>query len=485
MKMVLLPLDERPCNYFYPTYLPLSKEITLVMPPRSILSKKKVVADIEKIHEWLINECKDADYALLSLDTLLYGGIVPSRLHHDSLDTLINRSKTIKRIKEVNPNIKIFVNELIMRTPSYSNSTEEPDYFDEYGKELWEYGTLLDKKHLGIITLNELTKMNELLDFIPHEYIKDLMNRRDINKKATINNLRYLLDNSIDYFIIPQDDCAPYGFTSIDRREINDFLTFNKLNDKVITYPGADEAGMVLISYALNDYYQKELKVYVKYVDESLKERIPDYEDRPLDKSISEHIFISKMKRTYDYDESDLVLLINLYSENDLEETMEFIKQVKNDKKIIGIADVLTTNRGDIKLFKALNSHKLLNKIDSYAGWNTSSNTMGTTISNMVSYYYSRDDKKKGYSLLIRYLEDVFYMGIIRDELNKMIYKKASLMNISIEQVNDYKETLIDICEIKLNEYANTYDLKEVYNYNHFEVDFPWNRTFETELIIK
>ena len=49
----------------------------------------------------------------------------------------------------------------------------------------------------------------------------------------------------------------------------------------------------------------------------------------------------------------------------------------------------------------------------------------------------------------------------------------------------EYKETLIDMCEIKLNEYADLYDLREVYNYDHLEIDFPWNRTFETELIIK
>jgi hypothetical protein len=125
MKIVLLPLDERPCNLNYPSLMPVGDDIKIVTPDRSILSLKKKRCDLTILHNWLINECLDADYLICSMDTLLYGGIVPSRLHHDSLEEITNRSNILRLIKDNNPKIKIYANELIMRTPCYSYSDEE------------------------------------------------------------------------------------------------------------------------------------------------------------------------------------------------------------------------------------------------------------------------------------------------------------------------------------------------------------------------
>lgn len=499
MKIVLLPLDERPCNGLYPNELPLKEGITLVVPPRTLLSNKKEVCDISLLNKWLIEECKDADYALLALDTLLYGGIVPSRLHHEDYETLIKRSENLQVLKQNNPKLKIFVNELIMRTPSYSNATEEPDYFDNYGKELWQYGYYLDKEKQGIITKNEKRKMDVLYNYIPNEFLTDLMNRREINRRVTIHNLNYVKSGVIDYFIIPQDDCAPFGFTSIDRREINKFLVEQGLDEKIVTYPGADEAGMVLISKALNDYFKNTPKVYVKYACEEGKESIPEYEDRPIDASLSAHIHISGAIRTYEYEEADMVLAVNLakeflpmYDENieknlrdrDLESFVRFIKKAKEDGKVVGITDIAICNRGDMYLFKALQSNNMLNSIDAYAGWNTASNSTGTTVAMMTAYYYSRDDEKKTYTLFCRYIEDFFYMGPIRDEINKIIDVHQE-WKVHIENLSYMNSVFVQLVEEKLDHTINFYKLKDIYNCQDLSVYFPWNRTFEVAVVVK
>ena len=46
MKIVLLPLDERPCNLKYPSLMPLSKDINIVVPNKNILSNKKIRCDL-------------------------------------------------------------------------------------------------------------------------------------------------------------------------------------------------------------------------------------------------------------------------------------------------------------------------------------------------------------------------------------------------------------------------------------------------------
>ena len=81
-KILLLPLDERPCNYLFPNMLASSSEdIELLLPPKSLLGAMKQAADISAVAQWLRENFFSCDYAIISIDMLVYGGIVPSRLH--------------------------------------------------------------------------------------------------------------------------------------------------------------------------------------------------------------------------------------------------------------------------------------------------------------------------------------------------------------------------------------------------------------------
>ncbi|MGL4947638.1 MAG: DUF4127 family protein, partial [Cetobacterium sp.] len=44
-KILYVPLDERPCNYLFPTMIEkMSSEVDLIIPEKEMLSKKKVAA---------------------------------------------------------------------------------------------------------------------------------------------------------------------------------------------------------------------------------------------------------------------------------------------------------------------------------------------------------------------------------------------------------------------------------------------------------
>lgn len=107
-KVVYLPLDERPCNYDFPYLLAEGSDaISVVRPPLDAMGKKKTPADCQAICDFLISECHDADYLVLALDTLLYGGIIPSRLHYLDTDILGERLKVVEEIKKANPGIHV------------------------------------------------------------------------------------------------------------------------------------------------------------------------------------------------------------------------------------------------------------------------------------------------------------------------------------------------------------------------------------------
>lgn len=498
MKIVLLPLDERPCNLNYPSLMPLEEGVCLVTPPRNILSLKKERCDLNKVHDWLIKESKDADYLIVSMDMLLFGGIVPSRLHFDDISTIKNRSNVLKEIKNNNPNIKIFANELIMRTPSYSYSDEEPDYFDICGRELWLYGVYLDKQEQAVLSLEEQQQFNHLKETINKDYLTDLITRREVNKKAIFNTIDLYKAGVIDYFVIPQDDCHPYGFTSKDRRDVLYYIKNIELNKELLMYPGADEVGLTLLSRVLNDYHQTSLKTYVCFASEVGRNAIPSFEDRPLEETIDLHLKACNLTRVDNYHDAELILFVNngdifyqpemdlieFNKNRDLTSFIELIKKSVNDKKVVGIADNIFCNEGDEMLFYHLFKNELFEHLSSYAGWNTSSNTLDTSIAGMVSYYFSKNNLKKNLFLLHRCIEDFFYMGSVRNEVIDKIVANPQ-WNIKINALNGYKEPLEEFVKERLTRLSLKYQLNDLYWGNKISVNFIWNRTFEIELTIE
>ena len=127
-----IALDDRPCNYSFPKYLPKGP-YNLINLDLSIMGNIKKPADKDKLDAFLINNVSKMDYLVLSLDTLIYGGLIPSRLHYDESKTLIKRLDIIKKLKEINPKLKIYAFITIMRCPNTNFNSEEPLYFAEYG----------------------------------------------------------------------------------------------------------------------------------------------------------------------------------------------------------------------------------------------------------------------------------------------------------------------------------------------------------------
>src|SRR3970282_1278043 len=98
-KVMYIPLDERPCNYIYPKMIMDISDIEMIEPTLDILGNKKSAADVDKLKDWIINNINDVSHLVVSVDMLLYGGIVPSRLHKMTFDECIKRLELIKELK--------------------------------------------------------------------------------------------------------------------------------------------------------------------------------------------------------------------------------------------------------------------------------------------------------------------------------------------------------------------------------------------------
>ncbi len=491
-KIVLLPLDERPCNYNFPYQLFNSDDIKIIRPDN--LGDKKKPALKEEINQFLFDSCKDADGLVISIDTLLYGGLIPSRLHHSTEEDLIKELEVIKKLKEENRQLKIYGFQCIMRCPKYSSSDEEPDYYEDYGAEIHKIGELEHKVKLGI---GEEEELKRLYKVVKEEALLDYRNRRKLNLSLNLLTLDYVKEGIIDFLIIPQDDSAKYGFTAMDQEIVREKISTELLQDVVLMYPGADEIAMTLLSRVVNEMNHRRPKVYIKYASIHAPYLIPAYEDRTLGETLKYHLLAAGLSQVESSYEADLILAIsapanvmleavsqpaknqNYGVERNITEFIYFIEEQINSGKAVTIGDNAYANGADLELIDLLNKRGLLLKVSGYAGWNTSSNTIGTAISEGVLYLYRGNTKEHKNFLVERYIEDAGYCAVVRNYVSTNKLKELGMNYFDVVEKDGIvsqivKENLCDFVNNRLTSISKHIKIKSVY--------MPWRRMFEVGL---
>jgi len=487
MKTLLLPLDERPCNYNYPKMIGQSnKEIKLIMPEHSILGDKKTPTDVNKLEEFLLANANDATNAVISIDMLVYGGLIPSRIHHQEQSELFKRLEVLKKLKEINPKMRIYAFCCIMRTPQYDSSDEEPDYYADYGFALFRRKYLLDyeERHgLNGAEGAELAGIN-----IPQDIIDDYDTRRDKNMLVNLEVVKYLEGGTIDFLIIPQDDSSPYGYTAIAQKQVIKAVEEKGLFLNCMIYPGADEVALTLLTRAYHDFKNIEPKVYPFYASVLGPTIIPKYEDRPMYESLKSHIRACKARIVATPKEADVILAVNSpgkFMEETYDETLDithssyrnvldFTLNIKNyieEGFNVAVCDAALCNGGDKEMVRYLDELGVLDKIISYAGWNTHCNTLGTTLAE--AFTGGRENK---HNLLYRLIEDICYQAMLRNDVTEQVEDE---LGVQYFDISSKQKEVEEIVRKRLEETYSTLKISKNYPVKINELTLPWKRMFE------
>ena len=191
MKIIYIPLDDRACNYEFPYLLStLTDNISLLRPPKEIIGFLKEPAKVAELWKWIFDNAADCEYAIFSVDTLIYGNLINSRIHTLSKEICRERLNNFSILKEKFPKLKIHAFNLIARVAAYDSSFEDPDYWDKYGHKIWRYTCLLDRKQRGELTKEEKYEMDSL--GIPDIYLDDFLNRRETDRFVNLSCVELL-----------------------------------------------------------------------------------------------------------------------------------------------------------------------------------------------------------------------------------------------------------------------------------------------------
>jgi hypothetical protein len=435
LNLVLLPLDDRPVNYDYPHYLARLAGCTLHVPPREWLGNPWRQSQYGRLVDWLVKQAQTADLLVIAIDTVAYGGLIPSRTSPDPLDVVFERLSVLRQIKTDRPELPVLASSVIQRVSRSNSSEEEKDYWATYGSAMFRLSYLEHKTALGEVDAAEIAESARLRAGIPDEVYTDYRQGRSRNHAVNQGMLDWVADGVLDYLILPQDDTADYGWNIAEARALQGRVRSLGIGDRAITYPGADEIGCLLLASAVCRQSGFKPRVWPRYSSVLSPGVVTAYEDRPIHELVKAHLAPLGGSLASSAEEADLQLFINAPTQSQGEglyewvawrgveilksETTsplivemlahanedhlfqvtrremesphrspeEFVRAIWSEMAAghpVALADVAFVNGSDLILGDLLVQNPAVAGLCAYGGWNTAGNTLGTVLAQAV-----------------------------------------------------------------------------------------------------
>ena len=439
MKIGFIPIDDRPVCYTLPKQIAaIDDSIELFIPDRNLLGDLTEHADIKKLFRWLDN-LPELDALIISLDTLAYGGLIPSRKSSDTFEIIKSRIQKLKEILS-NKNTQIHAFSSIMRISNNNINEEEKEYWAKWGKKIFNYSYSMDK--YGTVCTKE----------VPDQILEDYLNTRKRNFEINKLYLEMANQRFFKTLVFSKDDCAQYGFN------VQEAKALKNLGGLIKT--GADEIPLTLLAKAIKG----NVNIAPIFLESDSINLISNYEDISVQKSVTEQINLAGCNVS-DKENADILLYINNFKNHQGEIVMNIDTEpfkgtwCKPDKPYM-IADIRFTNGSDNCFVQELFKNDLDNNFYGYSAWNTTANSLGSLICAAKIKFLAQNYNDTAFKKLeiIRFLDDWAYQANVRQQSpdNKSVKDKMS----GFEKI-----------------VFNKIGLHTDVNYK-----FPWNRLFEVEI---
>ncbi len=443
MKICFIPIDNRPvCYNLAKDVCAINKDIELFIPSRELLGGLDKKADVDSIYNWMLMLPKDIDVMVLSLDTLAYGGLIPSRRINDSYEDIKHR---MERIKPLLIGKKVLAFSSIMRISNNNFNEEEKDYWKDWGEKIFEF------------SFNSCKYQTPQKTDVPLEILEDYIKTRKRNFGINAMYLDWQNEGIFDTLIFSKDDCAEYGFN------ISEAIMLE--NWGAITKTGADEIPLTLLAKAV----EEKIKIYPHFIEPEYKDRISNYEDVSIEQSVLGQLELGGFDVVNSKDEADIILIINNFKEKQGDlvmgwETEPYKWGFNHPHKPYAVADVRYANGADNAFMEALLKTSLPEF--GYSGWNTSANTLGSLLSAIKMKFASIKNGKYNNEAfkklqIVRLLDDWAYQSNVRNKIDKLCDIK--------DLMKPYENKVFNLLGCR-------YDI---------EYTYPWNRKFEIEIEFK
>jgi len=421
--IALIPLDERPVCAELPAMVAAVAGSTVITPDAALLPQFRTPGDPAGLADWLQAQARGVDAVVVALETLGYGGLVPSRLGHERSDAVAATWQSLRRIA-----VPVHASTVVMRTPDSDDATEEPAYYESSGRALHRLSAVLHEASRGGAGELEVAGARRS---VPAQARLDYFGRRRRNHELNLHALGLAADHVVDTLVISADDTATAAVGTAEHEWLRSWVDWLELGDRVLTYPGADEVGSVLVARALVRAAGAPIRVSIEANRPSSLERVAAYENVPI-RMTAERQVAAAGGIVVPPADADLHLLVHAPQAGDWAVSPPAVTDLAEaaataDRaatlfaagQAVAVADCAQSNGADPALVAALATRIRLPALSGYAGWNTAGNTLGTAIAHGLATIVGRravtfDALAHERLLLHRLTEDWAYMSGVR-----------------------------------------------------------------------
>jgi len=436
LKLVLVPLDERPVNTRIPEMLGAIGGAEVLLPPLSMRGFQRVPADLDAVAKWLQKTAQNADAAIVSCEYLGFGNLIASRITNDSAAQVLSR---LHLLEQINPTCPIHAFSLITRVSNADDAVEEPEYWAEWGTTFYQYAKLWHQAELSV--LEDVDALTEMETRLPEALKSDWLTRRLRNHIVNLGLLDMAARGTLTSLRLTSDDTSLYGLPSREQQWLAGWpdLIGPALGDRVMMHPGADEVGSAILAKLLMEHAGKSPRVFVVYSHAGGEHLVAPYEDRPVCETVEGQIHACGGRLTKSADGCDLVLGVatpvpgrtawqpEYLAEDRATRTAEYaaflgtLAEAQATGSPVALADTAYPNGSDPLLTEMAFAASLnLGKLAAYGAWNTAGNTLGVVVAQAFCTRLIGNDAGRvaaqNIFLAHRFLEDWGYQAVVRRE---------------------------------------------------------------------
>jgi hypothetical protein len=490
--LVGLPVDGRPVVRSQVAELVACGGATLLLPEVAALGHLRRPADRDALWYWLVQHGPQADGFVVSLDMLLYGGLVPSRFVPDALAELAPRLLRLRELKARWPDKPLYAFAATMRISNNNVAEEEKPYWAEHGTALWLWSFHSDRAaHSGCAHSQQQAQAAAAR--VPDAVRQDWLATRQRNHTLVQQALDLVAQGVIDRLALPQDDTAAFGFNIAERRALQARVQTLGLDDRVHLCPGADEVLHTLCAHQLARLRDEPpLKVALAPSDPAQLPALHAlYEDRPLLESVRDQIAAVGAVAVAADEDADLLLALHTQgpAQGDwamgkplpqrpgvADQWLERLHGFAASGHPVALVDCAFANGGDPWLM-----HQTLPRLFTYAAWNTASNRLGGALAHgALAIGPGRDPFAHASQrvLALRWLEDGLYQAVLRAALRGCAGGAEAEAALTPGQLLRWaRELVLPACQ----QWAQARGLPV----RVVGLNLPWDRSFEIELLLE
>lgn len=508
-RIVLVPLDGRPpCRQFVIDAGHIGA-FDVNVPPSTLQDYYSMPGDTAGMRNWLKEQLPGSHAAIISIDQLLYGGLLAARereLEPGNLEALID---FLREIHQANPDMPIYAFSILPRL-------SPQDTIDGYAerRDIMKYSRLVGKKAAGLPVDEE--EIQNLAESIPPKSLETYLAHFEKNKLLNERLAELAAEGVLSRLILGQDDGEEYGIPNIEKAEIISFIRERNIpEEKVFLTHGADEIALTILAEIKCRDVGFRPKVFTTYNCEKTAGMVMPYMAVTMSTSAQEKLRMLNsisVERQEDADFS-LFLSANDWEEDTLGSRLSSAKQLKNlteEGRKAAIVDLTRHFSSEEALLPILLRERVpLNSFIAYAGWNTASNSIGTALAQSLLFLARQKEvQTKGEVLTLsqynltflhnRYLEDFYYLKEIIDKVNdslkrvgyrntadldlehNALWANAMLQSALGEQAAVFRETPSVFAPFSIDTPEGPACLR-VRDLGIYAA-YPWPRTFEIHL---